>query len=597
MASLGGIWELADVLSRKARRTEGRVPATYLYTDDDGTAWVLLAGADEPTPVTGMVTADLRRGDVVEAVVGGGLVSVSGNASAPSVGERVVSAAIAPVRAAVSRATESIVMVRSIADAAKAVADAIEQHFWTDTNGIHVTHATQKDWETSQSGPNVLINSVGQLFRDGLNNLVAITTENGARAISFFDGAGNDVANITAYFGGSGARIGHKPTPDSVALYQDAGGVTIRAVNNNVLEAIIGMYAYGESVTQSLPDPYGEWTRTLDYTPALASPVTVYDINYQSRKIIEAEFIAGTPSSVQIGDDGTLSYDGSTTLRYSDSGSSVAEYSWHVLYYKSGDRNYPTLHVGKIGNLDQRGRNTASVGEGLFAISDNQFVIGKNNDPDYSGDYPFIIGNGEYAIASSNAFTVDWNGNVRSAGNLLYLDAGSYGTSHTYLEAVDYSTGATGTRVGSTRKVSGTDIYNNINLNILADGTRQVRFSSAVPWQEALDTHYLPGDTISGSCRAGGYVTNSSKDIRWTIPLSKPVSGSVSCMSMGMTVRMAGTYIYGTSSGNANVPVGALTCAVTPSGIDCQYRASAAISGATNNSECSVQVTYSFTVS
>lgn len=253
-----------------------------------------------------------------------------------------------------------------------------------------------------------------------------------------------------------------------------------------------------------------------------------------------------------------------------------------------------TAHAEGWGTTASGGYSHAQ-NNGTIAAYDSQTAIGKCNDNQSTN--AFEIGNGRSIIARSNALTVDWDGNVRSAGNLLYLDAGNYGTAHTYLEAVDYDTGATGTRVGSTRNVSGTDIYNNINLNILADGTRQVRFSNVVPWQEALDTHYLPGDTISGSCRAGGYVTNSAKDIRWTIPFSKPISGSVSCTSMSMTVRMAGTYIYGTSSGNASVPVSSLTYEVTPSGIDCQYRASSAIIGATNNSECSVQVTYSFTVS
>lgn len=227
---------------------------------------------------------------------------------------------------------------------------------------------------------------------------------------------------------------------------------------------------------------------------------------------------------------------------------------------------------------------------GTIAAYDNQTAIGKCNDNQSTN--AFEIGNGASIIARSNALTVDWDGNIGSSGSILNLTDGA-DEQRTYLQAAAIGH----TRVGTHRSVNGTDVYNNINLIIDSSGNRSVVFSNVVPWQKALDTHYLPGDTISDSCRAGGYVTNSTRDIRWTIPLSKPISGSVSCASMSMTVRMAGTYIYGSSSGNASVPVGDLTCAVTSSGIDCQYRASSAISGATNNSECSVQVTYSFTVS
>lgn len=852
MASLGGIWELADVLSRKARRTEGRIPATYLYTDDDGTAWVLLAGADEPTPVTGMVTADLRRGDVVEAVVGGGLVSVSGNASAPSVGERVVSAAIAPVRAAVSRATESIVMVRSIADAAKAVADAIDQHFWTDTNGIHVTEVTQDAWKSEPSGANVLINSIGQLFRRGTMNLLALlpaqtvtdtftgdgstrdftlsskpltiaphstanpevdvrvdgvvvdfvlinrlvrtrarpasgavvtATYKASRSdVAVFDGRGNETGNILARFGESGTQTGaedqsHVTTDDLSATFYDANGDQTITIASGYTDDEYG-YAttrvvYPNSPTDTITDQLALYISSIKTSGSTLDGWSVDDdgvtvrlgttvsssltISYRgasthSRVFYPAPQITiGKPQnashayldyhSMQLVDKEDTTYFWVSDLRNADGIATLVEYFLgngsrinFMLqnrcktvvsvkldgvstsdYTKTGDQTivmstapadgvvmevtYTTesanakaftfgTRTGGVGAMSfaaghdatASGTNSHAVGNGTaasgadshaeghhttaskwashaegyyttasgddgshaegaetvagglgshaegyysnaggtyshaegmvtdaggsaahaqnmwtIASGDNQTALGRYNVPDTTS--AVIIGNGTDDDARSNALAVDWDGNVRSAGNLLYLDAGNYGTAHTYLEAVDYNTGATGTRVGSTRNVTGTDVYNNINLNILADGTRQVRFSSVVPWQEALDTHYLPGDTISGSCRAGGYVTNSGRDIRWTIPLSKPISGSVSCTSMSMTVRMAGTYIYGTSSGNANVPVGALTCAVTPSGIDCQYRASAAISGATNNSECSVQVTYSFKVS
>lgn len=97
---------------------------------------------------------------------------------------------------------------QTVANAAQAVANAINQHFFADTSGIHVTEATQEDWDASHTGANVLINSIGQLFRDGLNNLLTLTTQDDARALTIWDGLGNGANNILAQFSGNRIRLG-----------------------------------------------------------------------------------------------------------------------------------------------------------------------------------------------------------------------------------------------------------------------------------------------------------------------------------------------------------------------------------------------------
>jgi len=93
---------------------------------------------------------------------------------------------------------------KTIANAAQAVADAVNQHFWHDDNGAHVTMATQDEWEQEQSGPNSLWNSLGMLFRDGLTNLLAILTS----GIVIYDGNGNDEENVVASFTGDEINLG-----------------------------------------------------------------------------------------------------------------------------------------------------------------------------------------------------------------------------------------------------------------------------------------------------------------------------------------------------------------------------------------------------
>lgn len=111
-----------------------------------------------------------------------------------------VSAPTAVISVTVSEGVES---VAAIAQEALDVANATGQHFWSDSDGIHVTEVTQEEWQTTPSGANVLINSAGQLFRSVLNNLLAILPS----GIAIYDGLGNAASNIVASFTASAVEF------------------------------------------------------------------------------------------------------------------------------------------------------------------------------------------------------------------------------------------------------------------------------------------------------------------------------------------------------------------------------------------------------
>lgn len=92
----------------------------------------------------------------------------------------------------------------TLAEQAEAVATATGQHFWSDTDGAHVTEAAREDWETTHTGANSLWNSLGMLFRDGLNNLLAVLTS----GIAIYDGNGNAASNVLAEFMADHVRVG-----------------------------------------------------------------------------------------------------------------------------------------------------------------------------------------------------------------------------------------------------------------------------------------------------------------------------------------------------------------------------------------------------
>ena len=140
---------------------------------EDGAGRVLIDGMDDDTPCSLMVNANV--GDRVTVEIVGNAAKVTGNYTAPPTDD-------------------------TVAEEAKEVAEATNQHFFTDSSGIHVTEA-EGDPDTNH---NILINALGMLLRLATDPLVSIT----ASATQFYDGLGNAASNIVAQFGRAGTTIG-----------------------------------------------------------------------------------------------------------------------------------------------------------------------------------------------------------------------------------------------------------------------------------------------------------------------------------------------------------------------------------------------------
>ena len=210
--------EIAAKLSGRTRAEENIVSTdattrTYVGTavtdSADGSVYVSLSedvtlpdddDGEHGTGVEMPTTVGVSEGDeVLVTVFGGGTMKapvVTGN---PGWGDAV---------------QEQAANAESIAEQAEAVASATGQHFWYDDggDGAHVTEVTQTEWGDStspnyHSGANVLINALGQLFRDGLNNILAIVSGTDP-GIAIYDGDGNAADNILALLTKSLIRLG-----------------------------------------------------------------------------------------------------------------------------------------------------------------------------------------------------------------------------------------------------------------------------------------------------------------------------------------------------------------------------------------------------
>ena len=160
--------------------------------EDDG-EWL---SADElSTAISVPTTVSVKAGDVV-------MVTASG---AEVLNPMVVTGVVGRgdiQQAQIDEAQQKADSVEGIAQQALTIAEATGQHFWPGDDGIHVTEVTEEQWKDRdgpyfQSGMNVLINSLGQLFRNGRYNLLELFPA----GLRIYDGNGNQQSNLLAEFG------------------------------------------------------------------------------------------------------------------------------------------------------------------------------------------------------------------------------------------------------------------------------------------------------------------------------------------------------------------------------------------------------------
>lgn len=210
------MFDLASTLFGRGRPVAqgSTLTATGSSASADGTAYLVMdadvtpaegVGDDTDQTVIDVPTSpSVAEGDeVIMTLVGDGPLKTPVVMANPGFGDR---------------QQAQITNAQALATAAEAIASATGQYFWDDGNGAHVTQVTRDEWEDSsdpnyQSGPNSLWNSLGMLFRDGLNNLLAILTS----GIAIYDGTGNTADHILAEFTSDHVRIGGN-VPDGTGV-------------------------------------------------------------------------------------------------------------------------------------------------------------------------------------------------------------------------------------------------------------------------------------------------------------------------------------------------------------------------------------------
>lgn len=278
--------------------------------------------------------------------------------------------------------------------------DITEEYFWHDANGAHVL-GTSGDYRND-------IDSAGM-------KIIETASE---KSVAEF---GADVSRVGAENGA------HILTTSERLQGQDAdGNSTFEISSNGERESIRKGFSYEWQL--EVPGGGTQVSGEIDVTDILSSMNVVPDSNVRLRyktndrqiglyfgffygRSYEREWSpSGTDLTIRIVADGY----GKINITASSS-SNVSD----VLKI---DRIIPLVSAIApnfvFGSGEADGAYAFAVGRETQALSDDQTVVGKYNEPDVEDKYAFIVGNGSDDENASNAMAVDWDGNLHVAGEV-----------------------------------------------------------------------------------------------------------------------------------------------------------------------------------
>lgn len=230
-----------------------------------------------------------------------------------------------------------------------------------------------------------------------------------------------------------------------------------------------------------------------------------------------------------------------------------------------------------------------------FGITDIK-VVNEDGDPIYNGTGSVVKSQNNIVVSTQQ---------TKDAGN---TNVGGKAALELYYDSAKDKVGLSlsvkkGTSYTDLYEAIGNGIYaDNSNTKIIAsdmiklDAERIFLSTSLATWKP----YFCTGDSISAAFGTAGYITTSSKDVTFIIPLSKPIVGNptVTVTSVeGLMVRQNNKYLYGGSS-TKYVKPSKYTVRSTLSG-SCIYVVATMqnTTDVTNNSPCGIYANIKITFS
>lgn len=337
------------------------------------TAWVHIPGGVNETPAS--LTIDAKPGDIVQVRVSGGRAFLVGNSTAPPTDDTKANKAKTAADEAkntASKAKETADGAKDSADSAIHLAEGVNEHFWHDNAGAHITEDTQEDYQAdpASAGGNTLITSQGMAIRKGQTEL--------------------------AVFSANGAQVGKSGAAHSVI---DADGQRFYARNGTTQLANIG---YGNAIIDDgsiAVIPYFTFGNR-------AANSVIGGLSFAEGSYNESSGYCSHAEGFETEASGHYSHaEGNST--HAQGENSHAEGG---IAYAVGDHSHSEGYRTEASAEASHAQNYNTI-----AGYPHQTVIGRYNDN--QSDTAFEIGNGSNG-SPHNAFVVDWDGNVSIQGSL-----------------------------------------------------------------------------------------------------------------------------------------------------------------------------------
>lgn len=315
------------------------------------------------------------------------------------------------------------------ANSARQIAEDTNQYFWhtesgTDT-GTHVTEKTQDDFlaDPTNGGGNLLMRSNGIAIRNGLTEL----TEVDGDGLTVNDDTGAPVAE----FLNIGSTVGKVADGQSRMVTSGTGMQFIRRSGSN--DIVLAYIGYESSTILS---PY--------YSMGLRKSGT-YIGSYSMAEGYDTEASGGYShaeggDTIASGDNAHA--EGTNTIasgRYSSHAEGDRTTASGECSHAEGKWSTASGNYSHAGGLDTIARGYSQTVIGKYSLSQGSVDSYSNTD------YAFIIGNGISAdnrITRSNAFTVDWNGNVMAQGFAGMIQMFGGAVTQTVTSGIAKTTGA-----------------------------------------------------------------------------------------------------------------------------------------------------------
>lgn len=341
------------------------------------------------------------------------------------------------------------------------------QYFWFESNpdatygaGVHITLSPDTSFVANPSGQNVLINTDGISFRNGLVPMMTLDNDSlDFNVINTTTGTYNNVASFgsTAIVIGEEANanlhltfnnlsmvdkdgtkffeVGDNRNAEGVATIKHTAMVTVNStgsatvtVESNI-SSIVSVYADSVQLSSS---KYSFNNRTVTINGFTANSVKYIEITYTTRDSIIYLTVGSRKASGNIGNysiaEGVDVIAGGYASHAEGNATTASGFASHAGGnattaggYASHAEGYATTASGFTSHAEGErtiasGWNSHAGGVETVADGDYMTAIGKCNTKN-SGK-AFVVGNGTSNTNRSDAFTVDWSGNTVMKGGL-----------------------------------------------------------------------------------------------------------------------------------------------------------------------------------